>query len=238
MEEVSRAEVRVLVDERALPGYRGEYGLSLYIATDKWRALFDTGQSAETVAHNASLAGIKLSQLDFVVLSHEHYDHVGGIAAVAAEVKGLPVYVPAGVNWRLERTIEEAGLKPVRTLTGREVAPGAFVTTQQYGPPYEHSMLINVHGSPALLLGCSHPGPSKMVAKATADLGLTISTLIGGLHLAWSPESTIRTQVEAIKSLGVSRLIPLHCSGDLVMEVARRAGIEVRRALAGEAMIL
>jgi 7,8-dihydropterin-6-yl-methyl-4-(beta-D-ribofuranosyl)aminobenzene 5'-phosphate synthase len=69
-----------------------EHGLSLWIEADDTRILFDTGQSAEALLHNARMLGIDLSRADAIVLSHGHYDHTGGLAAVMELNRTAPVY--------------------------------------------------------------------------------------------------------------------------------------------------
>lgn len=54
-----------------------EYGLSLYIEAYEKKILFDTGQSGSFI-ENAKKMNIDLSKLDYVILSHGHYDHTGG----------------------------------------------------------------------------------------------------------------------------------------------------------------
>jgi 7,8-dihydropterin-6-yl-methyl-4-(beta-D-ribofuranosyl)aminobenzene 5'-phosphate synthase len=54
-----------------------EHGLSLYIEINEKKILFDTGQSGDFIK-NAEKLKIDLNNLDFVVLSHGHYDHSGG----------------------------------------------------------------------------------------------------------------------------------------------------------------
>ncbi|WP_070109213.1 MBL fold metallo-hydrolase [Clostridium acetireducens] len=54
-----------------------EHGLSLYIEIDKTKILFDTGQSGDFI-ENAQLLKVDLSKLNYVLLSHGHYDHSGG----------------------------------------------------------------------------------------------------------------------------------------------------------------
>jgi 7,8-dihydropterin-6-yl-methyl-4-(beta-D-ribofuranosyl)aminobenzene 5'-phosphate synthase len=57
--------------------------------------LFDTGVSAEGVIENAKCMGLELGEVDFVVLSHGHHDHFGGlISAIKAINKAnLPLIV-------------------------------------------------------------------------------------------------------------------------------------------------
>jgi 7,8-dihydropterin-6-yl-methyl-4-(beta-D-ribofuranosyl)aminobenzene 5'-phosphate synthase len=57
-----------------------EHGLSMYLETDSLKILFDTGQS-DLFVKNAYQLGIDLSQTDFLILSHSHYDHTGGLKA-------------------------------------------------------------------------------------------------------------------------------------------------------------
>jgi 7,8-dihydropterin-6-yl-methyl-4-(beta-D-ribofuranosyl)aminobenzene 5'-phosphate synthase len=70
----------VLVDNNTLTDRdcMGEPGLSFLLETDKKKILFDTGLSGLFLA-NAEKIGLSLKDLDFVVLSHGHADHTGGL---------------------------------------------------------------------------------------------------------------------------------------------------------------
>ena len=83
----------VLVENTSLnEHYRCEHGLSLFIETAGQRILFDTGQS-DLFAENAEKLGVDLSQVDFAVISHGHYDHGGGIQKFLDINHSAPVYI-------------------------------------------------------------------------------------------------------------------------------------------------
>ena len=73
-------------------GLIAEHGLSFYIETGSRKILFDTGQSGNFML-NAKVLGIDISQIDTVVISHGHYDHMGGLYPFLQENKKAKVYV-------------------------------------------------------------------------------------------------------------------------------------------------
>jgi 7,8-dihydropterin-6-yl-methyl-4-(beta-D-ribofuranosyl)aminobenzene 5'-phosphate synthase len=92
--------VHVLVDNSTLTDrfFTGEPGLSLYLETDSRKVLFDLGYSGAFIA-NARKMGIDLLNLDYVVLSHGHIDHTGGLPHLIqlhleAKIEHLPHKVP------------------------------------------------------------------------------------------------------------------------------------------------
>ena len=59
-----------------------EHGFSLLLETNGRTILFDTGQSGRFL-DNAQIIGAPIEAVDTVVLSHGHYDHTGGLAALS-----------------------------------------------------------------------------------------------------------------------------------------------------------
>lgn len=57
---------------------KAEAGLSLYLESGNKKILFDTGSSG-AFADNAKNLGVDISKVDFVVISHAHFDHTGGL---------------------------------------------------------------------------------------------------------------------------------------------------------------
>jgi 7,8-dihydropterin-6-yl-methyl-4-(beta-D-ribofuranosyl)aminobenzene 5'-phosphate synthase len=71
-----------------------DWGYAAFIEYDGKRILFDTGNSPEILAHNAKAKGVDLTKLDFVVMSHRHGDHMGGLTYVLKVNPTVKIYAP------------------------------------------------------------------------------------------------------------------------------------------------
>jgi len=73
-------KVTILMDNTALFDrlFVAEHGFSAYIEAEGKRILFDTGYSGAFLA-NAEKMQIDLFDLDYISLSHGHFDHTGGL---------------------------------------------------------------------------------------------------------------------------------------------------------------
>lgn len=65
----------------------GEWGYAALIEVDGQRILLDTGMRPDTVMRNAAELGIDLSSVDTVILTHNHFDHTGGLVTLRRELK-------------------------------------------------------------------------------------------------------------------------------------------------------
>jgi len=78
--------IRVLVENQALQGLEAEHGLSYLIEADGKKGLFDTGDT-DMAIRNAETLGEDIKNLDWIALSHGHYDHTGGLKPVLSVQK-------------------------------------------------------------------------------------------------------------------------------------------------------
>jgi phosphoribosyl 1,2-cyclic phosphodiesterase len=95
----------------------GSAGNSALIATDHGRILIDGGLSARQLVLRLALCGVNPEQLDGVLLTHEHGDHVCGLEVLCRKFN-VPIYgnaltaeaircssiLDAHRNWRIFRT--------------------------------------------------------------------------------------------------------------------------------------
>lgn len=71
---------------------KSEHGLSLLIELNKKKILFDTGAS-DLLLDNARKLNIDLSDIDILIISHGHYDHMGGIRSFFSINNKAKVYI-------------------------------------------------------------------------------------------------------------------------------------------------
>ncbi|MDD2603579.1 MAG: MBL fold metallo-hydrolase [Desulfobacterales bacterium] len=94
-------KITILCEDQARMGFRdkiflAQHGFSVFIEADR-KILFDTG-AGDVFARNAALAGIDLAETDCIVLSHGHWDHSDGLAALAeTPVPACPLLLHPGV---------------------------------------------------------------------------------------------------------------------------------------------
>jgi len=170
----------VLIENEAAADNRleKEHGLSVLVLAHGRRVLFDTGASGAAVGNALLLGhGDDLARLDAIVLSHGHYDHTGGLAAVLAHRRAAtPVFVrPGFFRPRLSTRrgaaraigvplasadLEARGARFVEETSPREILPG-FVLSGEI-PLCEEATA----GEPDLWLG---PSPDEAVPDAFTD---------------------------------------------------------------------
>jgi len=77
-------------------GLLAEHGLSFYIETEDRKIIFDTGQSG-LFLQNAIKLGISIEDIDSLVLSHGHFDHIGGLVPFLEKNIKAKVYAKSSI---------------------------------------------------------------------------------------------------------------------------------------------
>lgn len=123
-----------------------EHGISFFIEKDGHSILFDTGQTG-TFIENAQQLRKDLTSLEYVVLSHGHYDHSGGLRSLTQLTTDFELVIGEGFfeekygyinnsyeylgNNFDEKFLQDQGIAyryAAQPLT--ELIPGVFVVTQ------------------------------------------------------------------------------------------------------------
>ncbi|EIP96734.1 metal-dependent hydrolase, beta-lactamase superfamily II [Opitutaceae bacterium TAV1] len=72
----------MLADGREL----GEWGFAALVEADGRRILFDTGAHPDLVLENARTLGIDLTTIPEIIITHNHWDHIGGLLTLRKAV--------------------------------------------------------------------------------------------------------------------------------------------------------
>jgi len=219
---VDYAEVVVLFDN--YPGYRCKtgWGLSILVVTNKATILFDTGASPGVLEYNVKVMNINMSNIDFIVISHEHGDHVRGLEYLSRVCKGVSVYVPEAMSFRVKEWIRSLGFSVVEVVKTMKITDGVAIIGELYGPPYEQALAVNVRDyGLVVIVGCSHPGVVNIVRKAVEELNVKPYMVIGGFHMAGCNIYEAEEVIDELISLGVKKIAPIHCSGDTIRNILK-----------------
>jgi 7,8-dihydropterin-6-yl-methyl-4-(beta-D-ribofuranosyl)aminobenzene 5'-phosphate synthase len=193
---------------------RTSWGFSCLVERSGLRVLFDTGGDSPTLLGNMEALGIDAGNLDAIVLSHIHGDHVGGLEGVLARNEETVVYVPQSFPARFKDDVRSR-VRLVEVRDPMRIAEGVQTTGELGGAIKEQALIVSSADGALVITGCAHPGIVSMVAKAREVSGEPIELVMGGFHLGGTGLAGIRGIIDEFQRLGVHRVAPTHCSGDL-----------------------
>jgi 7,8-dihydropterin-6-yl-methyl-4-(beta-D-ribofuranosyl)aminobenzene 5'-phosphate synthase len=95
IDDRGKAQITILYDAFGkVSAMQKDWGYAALVEYGGKRILFDTGNSPDILAQNARVKGVDLSKLDFVVMSHRHGDHMGGLAYLLSVNSKVKIYAP------------------------------------------------------------------------------------------------------------------------------------------------
>jgi 7,8-dihydropterin-6-yl-methyl-4-(beta-D-ribofuranosyl)aminobenzene 5'-phosphate synthase len=204
------------VNSNLSPGW----GFGCVIRTPTQDILFDTGGDSSILLSNMEKMNIDPKDIDIVVISHIHGDHVGGLDGFLDRNANVRVYIPASFpdSWRDK--IESHGAE-YRDVTGaRQISDRVYTTGQMGTWIKEQSLVVDTNEGLVIISGCAHPGVLNIATKARQILPhREFYLFMGGFHLSGSSDSELRNIVQGFRDMGVQRVAPSHCSGDRCREL-------------------
>jgi 7,8-dihydropterin-6-yl-methyl-4-(beta-D-ribofuranosyl)aminobenzene 5'-phosphate synthase len=203
----------VSADNRFLTGW----GLS-YLADEK--ILFDTGGDPDVLRGNMKNMGVKVFDIETVIISHDHWDHTGGLWGILKEKKGLEVYVCPDFNGLFKDRVRDLRGRIVETDKISEIKKNIFVTGEvggiykgRYMP--EQALIIKRKEGLNVITGCAHPGILEILKRVKEGFPQQkIRFVFGGFHLKDNNEEEINNIIDEFEKIGVKKAGPAHCSGE------------------------
>jgi len=210
-------EVETLFDNETInKDLRRGWGLSFLI---DHKILFDTGENGFWLLENMRNLNVDADRIEAVVISHDHWDHTGGLWEILKNRKGLKVYACPNFSSEFKKKVKELNGELVESDRVKKIAENIYTTGEiagEYKGKYipEQALVVKTDKGLSVITGCSHPGIVKMVKKVKEDFGYEkIYLVFGGFHLIDKYEPEIRSVAEELKEMGVEKAGPAHCSG-------------------------
>ncbi len=203
-----------LFDSRLATGW----GFSCFVEHAGRRVLFDTGGDPAKLHYNLGVLAIDPKDIDAVVLSHEHWDHIGGLDAVIDQNREVMLYFPQGFSGGFREGMAKRGIRcsPVTRLM--EMGSGIFIGPQMYRlGPEEIPLIIQTGSGVSVITGCAHPGILRMVDTVKTQLNSDMDMVLGGFHLGFFPG--LRDIVKRFKELGIKKIGPCHCTDERAIDM-------------------
>lgn len=208
-------ELTVLYDNYSVTGNTvADWGFSCQIQGFDQTILFDTGADAEILARNAVALGIDLRAIETVVISHNHWDHTGGLDWVLKVNYRPRVFCPSVVSNELRGIISNAGAYLIQVDAPLEICENVWLTgAMGEGTLTEQALILTGRKGTAVITGCSHPGIVEIVKRVKQIAPGDIHLALGGFHLKGHSEAEVREIARALKAAGVQTVSPSHCTG-------------------------
>lgn len=153
--------MRIIItyDNNSEAAIKSGWGFSCFIQSQQ-NILFDTGNSGKKLIYNLEKLQIDPKTIDIIVLSHNHWDHTGGLKAIQK------------INSRADV------INPKDFTSPEQISPGVFTTGAMGMLPKEQALIVETEKGNVVITGCAHPGLDKII-KTAQTLGRVYGVLGG-----------------------------------------------------------
>jgi len=210
--------------------FLASHGQSLLLEIDDKKYLFDTSAIYEGFVYNMESLGIKLEDIQTIILSHNHLDHSGALFKLIDQFTTQQLLLPPdmqqineeGYDPQYRTETKEKGIQKLLDYeytsiitSGKQIDEHLYTTGALDAPDKEQSLVISVPSKGlVILVGCSHPTIPVIVEQARKITGVEkIYGVVGGLHYARLKKEELLKNIHYLESLNVDFIVPSHCTG-------------------------
>jgi len=219
-------KVKILFDKSAKDkNLHVGWGVSFLIDD---QILFDTGEKGPWLLENMQTLGVDIGKIEAVVISHDHWDHTGGLWDVLKKNKGLIVYACPHFKSEFKEKVKKLQGKIIEADRLKEISENIFITGEipgAYHSKYmpEQALVLKTKNGLSIITGCAHPGILKIIEKIKAKFPAEpIYFVMGGFHLMEADRRAVEIRVDNFKKMGIAKVGPTHCTGSEAAEIFKK----------------
>lgn len=221
--EALEIKITIVYDNNSYdPRLEAVWGFSCLIEGLEETILFDTGGDSRILLSNMEKLGIKPKDVNTIVISHIHYDHLGGLSGFLDENSRVTVYLPKSLPQKIKNDVKNHKAKLVEIVQPRKICKNAYSTGELGTFIKEQSLVIITEKGLVVITGCAHPGVVNIVKKAKSICKKDVHLVLGGFHLCWIDPIQIKGIVNGVKREKVKMVAPCHCSGDAARDLFKK----------------
>ena len=193
---------------------KAAWGFSCVIRGTEKTILFDTGADSSTLLANMDKMGIDPNDIDLVVLSHAHWDHVDGLPGFLERNGKVTVYMLKSFPGNLRKDVQAHGATVVDVVEPLQICENVYSTGEMGTQVEEQSLIIHTVKGSVVITGCAHPGIVQIVEKSKELAKQDLLFVMGGFHLLDKTVGEVESIISRFRELGVFYAAPCHCTGD------------------------
>ncbi len=202
------------------PNLTTRWGFGSVISTPTKNILFDTGGNSSILLSNMEKMKIDPKDINILVISHIHGDHVGGLNGFLERNGDVKVYIPSSFPNSIRKKIKSYGAEYQDVRGSMPISDNVYTTGEMGTWIKEQSLVLNTEKGLVVITGCAHPGVVNIAKKAKQILpDKNIYLVMGGFHLSGASDSELRSIIKGFRDIGVQKVAPSHCSGDRCREL-------------------
>jgi len=198
------------------------WGFSCLVRIGHKNVLFDTGAEGRILLHNMEKMKINPRTIDGIFLSHQHWDHTGGLTDLLKANEKAGLYLLDSFSKEFVDKLELSGRKITRIDNPADIFKDIHSTGPLGTEIKEQSLVAETDKGLVVICGCAHPGATEIAQKAREIFGREIYLLIGGLHLLEKKNSGIKSVISRFRDLGVQKVGPCHCTGYAAIDLFKK----------------